>query len=37
LSIKYLFITFAASMGVVVGPFAPVMDAGRDGRSFPRA
>jgi hypothetical protein len=24
--IKYLFITSAASMGVVVGPFAPVMD-----------
>jgi hypothetical protein len=35
LSIKYLFITSAASMGVVVAPFAPVMEAGKDGRSFP--
>jgi hypothetical protein len=24
-------------MGVVVGPFAPVIKAGRDGRSFPSA
>jgi hypothetical protein len=32
LSMKYLFITFAASKGVVVGPFSPVMDAGSEGR-----
>jgi hypothetical protein len=33
LSIKNWFITSAAFMGVVVGPFAPVMDPGRDGRA----